>query len=392
MKPFKFIPNIQPLLRFGLAFLAAGWVAAGIAPDSMGQGGDALREADREFERMERTIDAEFENIDREWEALVREQREEWERLRREIEALWDSYVPSNRVRWVDHSGSKEARSQVDFEKGEVKVEALAEAGQSPEEARREIQRKIGTRLKEILQKEKDEPSPLRDQLNDRSGNSVTAQTAQRYAERQVYPRVRVRPRPRRSRDGKHRYHGSVTISLIPRHLKKRASRYTDRVRAMADRSGVDPARVMAIIHTESAFNPKAVSRIPAYGLMQLVPRSGAHDAYLHLYGKKRILRASYLYNPGNNIRLGTTYFMLIKRNYLRRVQREPHNTYLAIASYNWGIGNIRRSILRRYNMQTLDGDQLLQIIDRRAPDETRNYIKRINRRARLYESFFQPN
>ena len=145
-------------------------------------------------------------------------------------------------------------------------------------------------------------------------------------------------------------------------------------------------------MHTESAFNPKAVSRIPAYGLMQLVPRSGAHDAYLHLYGKKRILRASYLYNPGNNIRLGTTYFMLIKRNYLRRVQREPHNTYLAIASYNWGIGNIRRSILRRYNMQTLDGDQLLQIIDRRAPDETRNYIKRINRRARLYESFFQPN
>ncbi|MFP6889153.1 MAG: hypothetical protein VCF07_05265, partial [Nitrospinota bacterium] len=131
MKPFKFIPNIQPLLRFGLAFLAAGWVAAGIAPDSMGQGGDALREADREFERMERTIDAEFENIDREWEALVREQREEWERLRREIEALWDSYVPSNRVRWVDHSGSKEARSQVDFEKGEVTVGALAKAGQS---------------------------------------------------------------------------------------------------------------------------------------------------------------------------------------------------------------------------------------------------------------------
>ncbi|MFP6868482.1 MAG: transglycosylase SLT domain-containing protein [Nitrospinota bacterium] len=102
-------------------------------------------------------------------------------------------------------------------------------------------------------------------------------------------------------------------------------------------------------------------------------PRSGAHDAYLHLYGKKRILRSSYLYNPGNNIRLGTTYFMLVKRNYLKNVQREPHNTYLAIASYNWGISNIRRRILRRYNMQTLDGDQLLQIIDQRAPDETRN-------------------
>ena len=83
---------------------------------------------------------------------------------------------------------------------------------------------------------------------------------------------------------------------------------------------------------------------------------------------------------------------MLVKRNYLKNVQREPHNTYLAIASYNWGIGNIRRRILRRYNMQTLDGEQLLQIIDQRAPDDTRNYVKRINKRVRLYESFFPLN
>ena len=80
------------------------------------------------------------------------------------------------------------------------------------------------------------------------------------------------------SRDGKNRYHGVVTISLIPHHLKKRAQRYTYQVRNIAERNGLDPARVMAIMHTESAFNPMAVSPVPAYGLMQLVPRTGAHE------------------------------------------------------------------------------------------------------------------
>ena len=53
----------------------------------------------------------------------------------------------------------------------------------------------------------------------------------------------------------------------------------------------INPKLVMAVIHTESAFNPKARSTFKrkngrtghAYGLMQLVPYSGGKEAYNYL-------------------------------------------------------------------------------------------------------------
>lgn len=59
---------------------------------------------------------------------------------------------------------------------------------------------------------------------------------------------------------------------------------------AHAEKHDVDPALIMAIIHTESMFNPRARSHTPAYGLMQVVPHTGGRDAYHMIYGKKRKL------------------------------------------------------------------------------------------------------
>ncbi|MDQ7003743.1 MAG: transglycosylase SLT domain-containing protein [Ghiorsea sp.] len=68
-------------------------------------------------------------------------------------------------------------------------------------------------------------------------------------------------------------------------------------INAAAKQYQIDPHLLHAIIDTESAFNPRAVSRVGATGLMQLMPKTakglGVNDRF----------------NPEQNIQGGTRYF-----------------------------------------------------------------------------------
>src|SRR5258708_18189327 len=80
---------------------------------------------------------------------------------------------------------------------------------------------------------------------------------------------------------------------------------WTDLKRYAAS-NGLDPYLVASLIRQESEFNPNAVSRANAVGLMQLLPKTGklvAKQAELKRYN------ASQLYTPAVNLELGTRYF-----------------------------------------------------------------------------------
>ena len=104
---------------------------------------------------------------------------------------------------------------------------------------------------------------------------------------------------------------------------------------AMAN--SLDPYLVASLIRQESEFNPNAVSRANAVGLMQLLPKTGklvAKEAKLKRYN------ASQLYTPAVNLQLGTRYFRgMVKNSEDRSSTRSPPTTPDRIA---WKNGSAR--------------------------------------------------
>jgi soluble lytic murein transglycosylase-like protein len=99
-------------------------------------------------------------------------------------------------------------------------------------------------------------------------------------------------------------------------------SRYGDAIREIADRFGVSARLVEAVIKVESAFNPWAVSRKGAQGLMQLMPATasslGVRDAF----------------NPRQNIEGGVRHLRYL-------IDRYAGDLRLALAAYNAGEGAV---------------------------------------------------
>ncbi|SNY46305.1 Transglycosylase SLT domain-containing protein [Arsukibacterium tuosuense] len=86
----------------------------------------------------------------------------------------------------------------------------------------------------------------------------------------------------------------------------------------------LDPALIRAIIHAESAFQPSALSKRGAIGLMQLMPDTAA------------MLGISDPLSPEQNIQGGSTYLAKLLKQY-------NGDLTLSLAAYNAGPGNVRR-------------------------------------------------
>jgi hypothetical protein len=117
---------------------------------------------------------------------------------------------------------------------------------------------------------------------------------------------------------------------------------YNDTIAEAADLYRLDPNLIRAIIRAESAFNPFAVSRAGAQGLMQLMPAVAEELNVLDPF------------DPRQNIFGGARYLRWL-------LDRNDGNLDLAVASYNAGPGAV---------------DRFNGIPPYR---ETRNYVKKIN-------------
>lgn len=99
---------------------------------------------------------------------------------------------------------------------------------------------------------------------------------------------------------------------------------YEPLIEEAAERYDVNPALIRAVIAAESAFDPWAVSRAGAQGLMQLMPALAEELGVLNAF------------DPRENIMAGTRYLGELLRLHRGDVQ-------LALASYNAGPGAVSR-------------------------------------------------
>lgn len=119
-------------------------------------------------------------------------------------------------------------------------------------------------------------------------------------------------------------------------------SAYRNEIASIAARHGVDPHLVRALVHAESNFNHKAVSRAGAQGLMQLMPAT------------QRLLGVRNPYDVSQNLEGGTR---LLKK----LLDKYRYDIRLAAAAYNAG----EDAVARYQGIPPYD--------------ETRNYVRRVS-------------
>lgn len=138
-----------------------------------------------------------------------------------------------------------------------------------------------------------------------------------------------------------------VKISMVSNFENRQAEKFRPMVEQYAKKHDISPSLVFAVIRAESNFNPYAVSHIPAYGLMQLVPTSGGRDAYRRVSGRDEAPSKEYLFDARNNIELGTAYLKVLNTEYLKMVQDDVAREYCMVSAYNTGAGNVLKTFSR---------------------------------------------
>lgn len=398
--------KIVPLL---LAVIVSPVVIADDFADFKAQelkaGSDFQMKTEQAFKQYQLELEAGFKDFQKTY-------LKESQKYSQKMTKQWGNYKESSKDTWVNYSQDGKIRESVNFATGEVEIEILVDKKTSTkqvvEQAKENVKKLLATTEKQafendVVAKKVEvalkkhasvvETAKLSDKVKVMAPLVGALKTADDLMVEQLAKEMTgSASTTERNLKGKK----LVKLSFkIPSKLSNKAGQYSARVLEIAKKENVPVPLVYAVMETESNFNPRAKSHVPAYGLMQIVPRSAGKDATKYLFGKARVLAPSYLYNGDKNIEIGGAYLHILYHRYLRKIEDRTSRLFCAIAAYNTGSGNVAKSFVGSYNI-----NKAVQKINKLSPrdvyrhlrkhlphDETKDYIQRVARRMAKYQS-----
>jgi membrane-bound lytic murein transglycosylase C len=182
-----------------------------------------------------------------------------------------------------------------------------------------------------------------------------------------------------------------VTIPMIANHINVRAQKYVPFVRRAARHYNIDESLILAIMQTESSFNPYAISYANAMGLMQVVPHTAGRDVFQIMKNLPGQPSKEYLFDPHKNIDAGVAYLALLQNNYLAGITDPSSKRYAMISAYNSGAGAVLRvfdqdKTMAVQKINRLLPEQVYRTLSTQHPSsQARNYLVKVDSAQKKY-------
>ncbi|NGN97855.1 transglycosylase SLT domain-containing protein [Grimontia sp. S25] len=370
-----------------------------------------------------------------EFSAWQAEYLKRWDKETDKSIKTWNSHKTDSATTVVINDPELAARTVIDLEKGEVTISHNIDSTKvSSTEVIKEVVKKNEELFKEMgfqsvpekVTKEQIKPRPVQDQdaviaelketINQQTErqmsqldqlvesiapdeNAAKVMAEKEKAKMRAVEQERIAAAEKAVEESQAKFQKTsgkvVDFSMImpSNSVSKRAQTFMPYVQRESERQNIEQSLILAIMHTESHFNPKAKSHVPAYGLMQIVPTTAGHDVNKLKRGKNSPMTAKELYVPGVNVETGVAYLDILKRRYLKGINDPVSANYAIIAAYNTGAGNVAkafgersvRAAVKRIN--SMSSEEVYNTLVANLPyDETRKYVRKVRKKISEYE------
>ncbi len=288
----------------------------------------------------------------------------------RRADELYEEALRSSRTRFIGYRDAGATRVQVRYDSGEVVIETV-----TPDAV--EAATRVLDTLEDLTKSEGEKALPA---LGDLLAPTVAPEPESDPGQRRQRLAADLKAEPPKVGIPGKRW--VLTVPMVADHLQRRARRYLPLIREAAARWKIEPALVLAVIHTESLFNPDAVSSSGALGLMQIMPQYAGKEV-LETRGHSGSVSRKTWFEPHFNIEVGTCYLALLsgQRHYFADVPLPETRRLLVVGGYNWGPHRVLQRVLTPIPRGGLGPAETHRRLARFAPAETRAYVRDVEQR-----------